>query len=153
MLVRHAIAVLLAVTLLPASAGQALERPESATNVAQNYVLFCGGCHGEAGRGVPHKVPALAEKIGRYLRVEGGREFLVRVPGVANSQLSDAAAAAVMNLCLEKFAAPVERAGVAPYTAADIAAARRQPMLEVERVRHALLAQAGVSDAEIAVDY
>ncbi len=150
--VRHAIAVLLSTTLLPV-AGHALERPESATNVAQNYVLFCGGCHGDAGRGVPHKVPALAGKIGRYLHVDGGREFLIRVPGVANSQLSDAAAAAVMNLCLEKFTAPAERAGIAPYTAADIAAARRQPMLEVERVRHALLAQAGVGDAEIAVDY
>ena len=150
--VRHAIAAALAMTLLPVS-GHALERPESATNVAQNYVLFCGGCHGDGGRGVPHKVPALAGKIGRYLHVDGGREFLIRVPGVANSQLSDAAAAAVMNLCLEKFTAPAERAGVAPYTAADIAAARRQPMLEVERVRHALLAQAGVSDAEIAVDY
>ncbi len=150
--VRHAIAVLLSTTLLPV-AGHALERPESATNVAQNYVLFCGGCHGDAGRGVLHKVPALAGKIGRYLHVDGGREFLIRVPGVANSQLSDAAAAAVMNLCLEKFTAPAERAGIAPYTAADIAAARRQPMLEVERVRHALLAQAGVGDAEIAVDY
>ena len=71
--VRHAIAVLLSTTLLPV-AGHALERPESATNVAQNYVLFCGGCHGDAGRGVPHKVPALAGKIGRYLHVDGGRQ-------------------------------------------------------------------------------
>jgi mono/diheme cytochrome c family protein len=149
---RHVITVLLSLGLLPAS-GYTLERPESATDVAQNYLLFCGGCHGDGGRGVPHKVPALAGKIGRYLRVDGGREFLVRVPGVANSQLSDAAAAAVMNLCLEKFTAPAERAGVAPYTASDIATARRQPMLEVERMRHVLLAQAGVSDAEIAGDY
>lgn len=149
---RHAITALLAMALLP-SRGHALERPESATNVAQNYLLFCGGCHGDAGRGVPHKVPALAGKIGRFLRVDGGREFLIRVPGVANSQLSAAATAAVMNLCLEKFTTPAERAGVTPYTAADIASARRQPMLEVERVRHALLTRAGVSDDEIAVDY
>jgi len=150
--VRRVVMSVLALGLLPAC-GHALERPESATNVAQNYVLFCGGCHGEGGRGVPHKVPALAGKIGRFLGVDGGREFLIWVPGVANSQLSDAGTAAVMNLCLEKFTAPAERAGVAPYTAADIAAARRRPMLEVERVRHALLAKAGVSDAEIVVDY
>ena len=140
-------------TLLVVPAAGALERPESATDVAQNYVLFCGGCHGDGGRGVIHKVPALAGKIGRFLHVEGGREFLIRVPGVANSQLSDGAAAAVMNLCLEKFVAPAERAGVLPYTAGEIAAVRRQPLIEVERTRRVLLKQAGVSDAEVAADY
>ena len=135
---------------LPATA---LERPESQTDVAQNYLLFCGGCHGDGGLGVPHKVPALAGKIGRFLHVEGGREFLIRVPGVANSQLSPAGTAAVMNLCLEKFATPDERAGIPPYTPAEIAAVRRQPMIEVERVRHALLTRAGVTDSEITADY
>jgi hypothetical protein len=149
---RHALAALLATALVPLAA-HSLERPESATDVAQNYVLFCAGCHGEAGRGVPHKVPALAGKIGRFLHVDGGREFLIRVPGVANSQLSDGAAAAVMNLCLEKFASPADRAGVKPYSAAEIAAARRQPLVEVERARRALLAKAGVSDAEFSADY
>jgi hypothetical protein len=144
--------LILAALLVPAAAG-ALERLESTTNVAQNYVLFCGGCHGQGGTGVPHKVPALAGKIGRFLRVPGGREFLVRVPGVANSQLSPEATAAVMNLCLEKFTTPAERSGVAPYTADEVRAARREPMISVERMRFSLLARAGVSAAEIAADY
>ena len=145
--------MLLALMALVPPTAAALERPESTNDVAQNYLLFCGGCHGDGGRGVPHKVPALAGKIGRFLHVEGGREFLIRVPGVANSQLSPAGAAAVMNLCLEKFATPEERAGVLPYTATEIAAVRRQPMIEVEHVRRVLLTKAGVTEAEILADY
>jgi hypothetical protein len=148
----YLLAALLAAALMPVGAS-ALERPESASNVAQNYLLFCGGCHGDAGTGVPHKVPALAGKVGRFLRVEGGREFLLRVPGVANSQLSPGAVAAVMNLCLEKFTSPLERSGVAPYTAGEVQQARRQPMISVERTRQVLLTRAGVSAAEIAADY
>jgi len=141
--------LILVLSALPVAA---LERPES-KDVAQNYLLFCGGCHGDAGRGVPHKVPVLNGSMGRYLKVDGGREFLMRVPGVANSQLSDGALTAVMNLCIDKFADGGRGTDFKPYTVAEVAAARRHPLLSVSRTRRELLLKAGVSEAEITENY
>jgi hypothetical protein len=137
---------------LVAAPVMALERPES-KDVAQNYLLFCGGCHGDAGAGVPHKVPVLNGSIGRYLKVEGGREFLLRVPGVANSQLSDAALTDVMNLCIDKFADGGRGTDFKRYTVPEVTAARRHPLLSVSRMRRELLLKAGVSEAELTGNY
>ena len=54
-----------------------------------DYMLNCQGCHRADGAGTPGTVPALAGSVGRFLAVRGGREFLVQVPGVAQSILDD----------------------------------------------------------------
>jgi cytochrome c553 len=129
----------------------ALERPES-SSAEQNYVLFCGGCHGLAGTGVPHRVPALKDTIGRFLRADGGRELLLRFPGVVNSQLSDVALAQVMNWCVARFAGPDAPAGLRPYSADEVHAARANPPLNTQRSRSELMRRLGLPDAE-AEDY
>lgn len=129
----------------------ALERAESAS-AEQNYVLFCGGCHGVAGTGVAHKVPALNRTVGRFLRADGGREVLLRFPGVVNSALSDAALAEVMNYCVTRFAAEARPADFRPYSAAEIHAARGNPLLNVQRSRRELLQRLGLA-ADEAGDY
>jgi hypothetical protein len=129
----------------------ALERPESA-NAEQNYVLFCGGCHGVAGSGVPHRVPALNVTVSRFLRVEGGRELLLRFPGVANSQLSDRALADVMNLCVARFGGADRPADLRPYSADEVHAARQSPFLNIKRSRMELMRRAGLPP-EDAGDY
>ena len=135
-------ALAVAVTLAPAAG--ASERPESGS-VAQNFLLFCAGCHGRDGAGVPGRVPPLRDSLSRLLGVEGGREFLLRVPGVANSALSDAALAAVMNWCVRQFAGEQVAARQPAYTAAELAAARRAPLLAMRRTRRELLERAGVA--------
>jgi hypothetical protein len=147
---RRAVAPLIA-ALLAAAPAAALERPES-SNVEQNYVLFCGGCHGVAGSGVPHRVPALNVTLGRFLRVDGGRELLLRFPGVVNSQLSDAALADVMNLCVVRFAGADRPADLRPYTAAEIHAARQSPLLNIRASRADLMRRLGLPAGESA-DY
>jgi hypothetical protein len=129
----------------------ALERPES-SSAEQNYVLFCGGCHGLAGSGVPHRVPALKDTIGRFLRADGGRELLLRFPGVVNSQLSDVALAQVMNWCVARFAGPDAPADLRPYSAEEVHAARAIPPLNTQRSRSELMRRLGLPDAE-AEDY
>ena len=126
-------------------AARALERPES-VDVAQNYVLFCAGCHGLDGAGVAGHVPPLRDSLARLLRIPGGREFLLRVPGVSNSALSDAALAAVMNWCVRQFAGEQSAARQPAYTTAELAAARREPLLAMRRTRGELLARAGVAE-------
>src|ERR1041384_2672649 len=63
----------------------------------QDYILYCMGCHGAQAEGVPGKVPPLAHALGRYMRTPAGRNYILRVPGAANSVLSDAQLATVLN--------------------------------------------------------
>src|SRR6202789_252536 len=69
----------------------------AAANPAQDYMLYCMGCHGPQAEGVPGKVPPLAHALGLYMKTPAGRNYVLRVPGAANSALSDSELAAVLN--------------------------------------------------------
>jgi len=114
-------------------------RTAIAGSPAVDYALNCQGCHLDDGSGTPGSVPRLAGSVGRFLGVAGGREFLVRVPGVATSPLDDAALAAVLNWMLERFGPPHLPSKFAPYTAAEVGALRQKPLTNVDRVRAELI--------------
>jgi mono/diheme cytochrome c family protein len=102
----------------------------------QDYMLYCMGCHGAEARGVPGKVPALAGSIALFMRSPEGRNYLLRVPGAANSALSDAQLAAVLNWLAERYppaAAPANQG--APFTAAEVATLRHTPLPDVQQRR------------------
>jgi mono/diheme cytochrome c family protein len=101
--------------------------------------VHCAGCHKADGSGQPGLVPSLVGAA-RFLRAPGGREYLVRVPGVAQSPLGDAALARVLNWSLARFSAAELPADFSGYTAGEIAALRRSPIVDVEATRRALLA-------------
>ena len=107
---------------------------------ALDYALNCQGCHRADGAATPGSVPALAGSVGRFLCVPGGREYLVRVPGVAQAPLDDARTAAVLDWVLERFGHDDLPAEFAPYTADEVGRLRRSPLTDVERVRRELLA-------------
>ena len=54
-----------------------------------DYILHCQGCHLPDGSGVQDSVPSMNGYVGNFLKVNGGREYLIRVPGSAYSDLSD----------------------------------------------------------------
>jgi len=110
-----------------------------------DYVLQCMGCHREDGRGASGRVPSLVDEPGRLLRVPGGRAYLVRVPGVANAPLDDAAVAALLNWMLATFSAGTLPPDFAPYTAAEVTALRATRLADAGAVRRALTA--ALSDA------
>ena len=58
-----------------------------ATEPAQvDYMLNCQGCHLPDGSGFPaRQVPDLRNRMGSFLSVPGGREYLVQVPGTAQT--------------------------------------------------------------------
>jgi hypothetical protein len=87
------------------------------------------------------------------MKVAGGREYLTHVPGVANSQLSAAAMAEVMNWCSQRFAPELVAAGWARYTAEEIAAARRTPQLAIKHMRRALVEQTTIAAPPQGSDY
>ncbi|MFN0186301.1 MAG: c-type cytochrome [Aquabacterium sp.] len=108
------------------------------------FVLHCAGCHGVDGRGPPDSgVPDL-RRIDAFLRLDGGRAFLIRVPGVMGSGLGDAEVAEVANWMLAALVRRPMPDGHRPYDAAEVARARAAPLKDVatERARLAALAQA-----------
>ena len=106
---------------------------------ALDYAVTCQGCHRADGAGTPGTVPALAGSVGKFLRVPGGREFLVRVPGVAQAPLDDTALAAVLNWMLDRFGRDDVPKGVVPYAAAEVGRLRRRPLTDLDGARRQLL--------------
>ena len=112
------------------------------THARASYVLHCAGCHGLGGAGLPRSyVPGL-ERLGDYLRLPGGREFVIKVPGVMGSGLGDAQVAEVANWVLGTIAKASVPPGVAPYDAAEVARARAAPLVDVLAERRRLQEQA-----------
>ena len=114
----------LAGTLLAAAAASAWG------SGAQNYMLYCMGCHGVSAEGVPGKVPGLAHSLGHYMRLPAGRDFVLRVPGAANSVLTDAELCEVLNWLAASYSAQ-ESAGLAPFTVEEVSSRRHQPLVAV----------------------
>ena len=104
-------------------------------NPAQDYMLYCMGCHGAQAEGVPGKVPPLAHALGLYMRTPAGRNYLLRVPGAANSVLSDAQLAAVLNWLAKNFAADELSSTVPLFTPEEVTASRHSPLASVLAAR------------------
>jgi mono/diheme cytochrome c family protein len=113
-----------------------------ASSARGHYVLHCAGCHRVDGSGTPtHYVPDL-RRVGQFLQLDGGRAFVIGVPGVMGSGLNDAQVAEVANWLLATMARDSVPEGHQPYTAAEVATARQQPMADVAAVRQRLVEQA-----------
>jgi cytochrome c553 len=104
-------------------------------NPAQDYMLFCMGCHGAQAEGVPGKVPPLAHSLGLFMRTAAGRNYLLRVPGASNSALSDAQLAAVLNWLAQQYNSEELSADVPMFTAAEVTAVRHAPLVSVLATR------------------
>jgi len=111
-----------------ASSARAVTRL-SATQVA--YLTHCGGCHGIEGVSAPGAVPTLRGLTGSFLCTQQGREFIIRLPDVGLSTLSDRELTDVMNFVVFDIGAPVAGGKPArPYTVAEVARLRRQPLTD-----------------------
>ena len=101
----------------------------------QDYVLYCMGCHGPQAEGVPGKVPPLAHALGRYMRSPAGRNYVLRVPGAANSVLSDAQLAGVLNWVAQTFDADELSDSVPLFTTEEVTGLRHSPLPSVLATR------------------
>lgn len=102
------------------------------TEVQVTYLERCGGCHGIQGHSAPHEVPRLKGQVGFFLCLPEARAYLVRLPSVASSPLTDDELAALMNFVVFDLGGePANRATSPPYTAAEVGKLRRQPLNEV----------------------
>ena len=112
-----------------------LAAPASAEDPKIAYWLHCAGCHLLDGTGAPPEVPSLIDEPGRLAGLPGGREYLIRIPGVAQAGLDDARLAEVLNYMLEAFSSSTMPAEFDPYTAAEVARHRGRVLVDPLRTR------------------
>jgi mono/diheme cytochrome c family protein len=137
-----------AATLLAAVAlaGTARASPQ------QDYVLYCMGCHGPGAEGVPGKIPPLAGALARFMRTPEGRNYVLRVPGAANSALTDAQLAAVLNWLAERYRV-ADEPPPQPLTAEEVASVRRTPLANVQATRREVVRSLAASGAAPSAEY
>jgi hypothetical protein len=81
----------LAVALLFLAPGFAYAAPKlpELTTPQSDYVEHCSGCHGMQGDSAPAEIPVLRDRIGYFMCLPEGREYLIRLPNVAYSAITD----------------------------------------------------------------
>ena len=133
--------ILLAVSCFSvlAPASSQAEDALAMTLARQNYILNCQGCHLPDAMGAVGLVPRMKDFVGNFLHVEGGREFIVQVPGSANSPISDSELADVLNWMLFTFSEKQVPESFQPYTGKEIGSLRAKPLMDVNGTRARLI--------------
>jgi len=128
----------------PAQGNEAPPVPiaEAGYSTPVNYQLQCAGCHLDHGQGsAANDTPRMQGFVGNFLKVEGGREFLVRVPGISQSALNDGQIADQLNWLLARdgMAGASSPEQWPPYSAAEVHQVRARSMLNLPNVRAGLI--------------
>src|ERR1700733_3065955 len=124
-----------AARLRPPLMGAWLFAGAAAGKTGQEIMLYCMGCHGAQAEGVPGKIPPLAHALGLYMKTPAGRNYVLRVPGAANSALSDSELAAVLNWLAVSYRAGELSSDTPMFTPAEVAKLRHVPLESVLAAR------------------
>jgi mono/diheme cytochrome c family protein len=137
--------VVVLLSLLCTSGSASAENLSGVDNPARarvNYMLNCQGCHGPEGAGsIDGAVPTMQDYVGNFLKIGGGREYLVRVPGSANAALDDEALAELLNWMLPTLSPGQMPENFKPYLPEEIGRLRAKPLHDVSGARAVLVAQ------------
>jgi hypothetical protein len=113
-----------------------------------NYQLQCMGCHLADGSGQAGRVPSIRRSLSTFSRFPAGRSFVVRVPGVAESPLSDGDLAALLNWLAGTMTDVPPGREFHAYTAEEVHALRSKPLTDVRGARARILRAASRARAE-----
>lgn len=114
-----------------------------------DYLLHCSGCHLPDGGGAPPEVPSLRGPMGTLVATPEGRDYIARVPEVAQAPLADDALARVLNWVLLEFNGETLPSGFRLMEAAEVGVAREKVLADPLRARAAIV---GRYDDETAND-
>jgi hypothetical protein len=116
-----------------------------AANVVQayqplvNYQVNCMGCHLADGTGQVGRVPSLRRTLVLFSASRDGRDYIVRVPGVAQSPLSNEDTAALLNWMTRNLSDLPVPQDFADYSAAEVQSLRHRPLVKVRAERARLI--------------
>jgi hypothetical protein len=104
-----------------------------------NFQLNCMGCHLADGSGESGRVPSLRRSLVLLSATPEGRDYIIRVPGVAQSPLSNEDTAALLNWMARNLSDLALPPSFADYSAAEIGRLRAHPLIHVRAARARLL--------------
>jgi len=102
-------------------------------------MLHCQGCHLPEAAGFEDRVPPIKDFSGYFLHSQEGRNFLIRVPGVSRSALSDSEIAELMNWLLQTYSESQLPDRFEPFTEAEVASLRVDPEPDPAAARELIL--------------
>ncbi|AJE48048.1 c-type cytochrome [Celeribacter indicus] len=139
----------LVLAALPCAAAAA-DQPERSAYT--NYVLRCAGCHGFGGAGSPEGgIPAFPGSVGHIAATERGRTYMMHVPGVVGSSLTDAEIAGVMNYVIDTWGGAPE-GGIARFTGEEVTRRRAEAVPDVVAYRRLVVEELDAMGVTVA-DY
>jgi cytochrome c len=136
---RGLLVLLIAGAIGAASAAARDEGPHY--GAAMNYRLNCEGCHQADGSGQPGFIPGFRGSVARFLATREGRTYLARVPGTAQSLLSDGERAEVLNWIITTFDPEHVPSNFAPYSGSELAPWRYDALSQPGAIRATLVSQ------------
>jgi hypothetical protein len=106
-----------------------------------NYMIHCQGCHLPEAVGFAGHVPRMKDFVGYFLHSQEGREFIVRVPGAANSLLPDDQLTELLNWLLITYSTEQLPEPFVPFSVAEVAVLRPDLEADPEKTRMRILQQ------------
>lgn len=110
--------------------------PAEMGQAQSDYVEHCGGCHGVKGNAAPADLPHLQGRVGWFMCLPEGRSYLMRLPNIARSRITDNAQLAnLMNFMVFGLGGRSTPPGTKPYTADEVAHGRTLAYTSVSLVK------------------
>jgi hypothetical protein len=107
-----------------------------------NFQLHCMGCHLADGSGLSGRVPSIRRSLVFFSKSLEGREYVIRVPGVAQSPLSNEDTAALLNWMARNLSDLKVPADFTDYSTAEVERSRYRPFVKVKAIRARLMKNA-----------
>jgi len=122
---------------IPANVRGMMVDPELAQS---DFIEQCAGCHGVRGTTVPAHLPEIKDRVGWFMCTPESRAYLLRLPNVAHSRITDNAQLAdLMNYVVFVLGGKSAPAGTKPFTGDEVAHERQFALtsgsLKAERLR------------------
>lgn len=125
--------------MLQAVAGEVAAKENiNVKRAKSNYQILCQGCHVGDGRG-GMGVPNMQGMVGHFLSGQEGREYLVRVPGSANSALDNDELAELLNWMMIDIGKKSTPEDFEYFTAKEVGRLRKSPLFEAVEYRKQLV--------------
>ena len=122
----------LAGTAVAQVAGKKILDPVQARS---DYVENCGGCHGIDGDSAPALLPVLRGRTGYFLCDPEARAYLIRLPNVSHSRITDNAELAdLLNYVVFDLGGTSVSASRPPFTAEEVTRERTRTLSDVSLV-------------------
>ena len=105
-------------------------------SVAQSdYTENCGGCHGFDGDSAPADIPVLKNRVGYFMCTREGRDYLIRLPNVAHSRITDPKELAdLVNFVVFAIGGDSVPKDAKPFTAAEVGRLRKDAMTTISLI-------------------